>query len=1267
MTSLFNMEAAANVSQQCCSCDASSARCWCVDCNEALCDICVSAHRRVTVTRSHRILNQPPAGGVSTPPTKFCRLHPSEPLKLYCFTCNQLTCRDCQLTAHMNHRYQFVREALHTLKKQLEVRVQPIRAQGDRVSRILLDMETRLQDIANSQSCLKTELQQSYTVLIQHLKMRMVEILKQVEKVCESEYEWIQRRMRRMKQLMQKQQAVTEIAEKARNTSDLSALWTYTTQVESQLKNLPDEDLSPPQTMSELKVVTDHSSLDAVVNFGALQVLWVPFAVSQTSNQNTPAGFSSYPSTPACPDPTYRPLPQTRTTRDSPVPVGSSSTSSSQLCPLSFTVTPTTSTCPAPSRRTDSPAPVTCPSTSWKSSLSFNQSNAPFATTAAVTSAVQHPSSTLSQLEKNSPGQVPQPFSAPLPPSAGPSSVLQPVQPSLVLNQPTAPHKNQSTAALLNITQTVYQVSCLPPAVPQFPMLLSQASPGNTWPKQKYLMGNVIPGRLSPASVSSKIPPAATTGNQISVGPSQTALHPPPTSSPPSSTQRLDPDTDPGPHSSSLDQQQQSPVVRAVADSACDCSVQQAAARQPEPAENEPTSTVSEEPAGKPSAPEEPEPEPEVLDKEVEEPEPEVSDSEGGEPEPEPQVSDKEVEEPEPEVSDRDVEKPEPEVLDSEGDKLEPEPLVSDSGGDEPELLVSDSEGDELEPELLVSDSEGDELEPELLVSDSEGDELEPELLVSDSEGDELEPESLVSDSGGDEPELLVSDSEGDELEPESLVSDSEGDELEPESLVSDSEGDEPEPKPEVSDSESDELEPGVSDSESDELEPGVSDSEGDELEPGVSDSEGDELEPGVSDSEGDELEPGVSDSECDELEPGVSDSECDGLEPGVSDSECDGLEPGVSDSECDGLEPGVSDSECDELQPGVSDSECDGLEPGVSDSECDGLQPGVSDSEGDEPGLVIGESVSSLSQWQPSVVLLRLPVSSPRPGCPLPCFSLVAGDDEDEFYLKEIQDTQSHAGDVTDDTITELPSPPSSPATLVIVTCSACRSANSSIICSFCGRGYHRDCHLPPVGPDLRSEWMCSLCQDLSDPSDPFSSDRPPRPHSPCLSLQDQRRCESLLLYVKVEGCPRLPQCQLTVMSERLTLCRSPSYRTAAEFLSDIWSLFKDASEDDDVLMRLQESLRCRWIGGLGPELRNTDGGKHAVKQPFTSDMSDAEQAAEHFKGSKVKMEEEEVAVTSESKMKETRKRLRALLHLVELARSKRAKTDKMAERQNP
>lgn len=62
----------------------------------------------------------------------------------------------------------------------------------------------------------------------------------------------------------------------------------------------------------------------------------------------------------------------------------------------------------------------------------------------------------------------------------------------------------------------------------------------------------------------------------------------------------------------------------------------------------------------------------------------------------------------------------------------------------------------------------------------------------------------------------------------------------------------------------------------------------------------------------------------------------------------------------------------------------------------------------------------------------------------------------------------QSRVDDVTDDVI-EPQSSPESPVTLQIVSCSACGSSYGSIICSACGRGYHRDCHVPPVGPDIR------------------------------------------------------------------------------------------------------------------------------------------------------------------------------------------------------
>ncbi|KAJ4919095.1 hypothetical protein JOQ06_004198 [Pogonophryne albipinna] len=146
--------------RECSSCDSPSAKCWCVDCNEALCNVCVSAHRRVSVTRTHHLLNHhPPAGGVCPPPIKFCRLHPSEPLQLY----------------------QFVSEALDSLKKQLEVRVQPIRAWGVRVGRSLQDMESRLQELSSSQLNLQQELQRSYGILTNILKDRMDNLLREAE------------------------------------------------------------------------------------------------------------------------------------------------------------------------------------------------------------------------------------------------------------------------------------------------------------------------------------------------------------------------------------------------------------------------------------------------------------------------------------------------------------------------------------------------------------------------------------------------------------------------------------------------------------------------------------------------------------------------------------------------------------------------------------------------------------------------------------------------------------------------------------------------------------------------------------------------------------------------------------------------------------------------------------------------------------------------------------------------------------------------------
>ncbi|XP_026173624.1 E3 ubiquitin-protein ligase TRIM33 [Mastacembelus armatus] len=859
---------------QCSSCDASTSSCWCLDCSEALCDDCVSAHRRVTVTRSHRLLNQPPAGSVSAPPIKFCRLHPSEPLKLFCFTCKQFTCRDCQLMAHMNHRYEFVTEASDRLKKHLENRAQPIRAQRDTVKRSLRDMEARLEDIAQRESIMKEELQASYRELVQRLKQRMDQLMTEVQQVNHSERQLIHNKMAKLKQLQESQQSVTETAEKAKNTNDLLSLLSYSELIESQMKEFLNQDLSPPQTMYQLIVVAERQVMENILRLGELQISWVPFCVSQTSNQNRDAPPASH--TIAAPAPT-------NPTPTSSLPVSSYQNFNQSGAPC------TTSNTPASS------VPVNPLSSSILQTFSHTKTNL----------------GQVQWIKNDKPASAFRPLRPIVsngPPSTAPSTSCKVLIPQSLLQNKTA----ASRGVLLTNALTVYQLPSWPliSVTPQCPVVirptLSCTLPATTCPtEQKHgsVVGSLIPGPQTPVLVSGQTLSLDTAANCNSAGPSQMAVQthkqtPSPQTlndkHPPSSP--LAPPFEVTADLSSLKHEQQSLVVKAVADSACDHSVPLVEEGPQEPAENEPTSTV------------------------------------------------------------------------------------------------------------------------------------------------------------------------------------------------------------------------------------------------------------------------------CEETEP------------------------------------------AEKL-----------------------LAPERADSNAEEPGSVIGQQDYSMSQWQPRVCLYRLPAFQCPPEHPLSGFRVLPSNNKDEFHMEELSeapqcvhaDVSSHCGD-------EPPLTPESPGALKIVSCSACSAANSSIICVSCGRGYHRDCHIPPIGADIRSEWVCSLCQDLSDPLDPYSSERP---QSPCLSLQDQRRFETVLLYLKVERHGRVSQSacfwsRLKVISERLTLHRSPPYRTAAEFHYDIQNLFDESSppQDDGVFNKLQESFQERLAKTL---------------------LLTPTRTAQGEKCTESQRQHSNTASSADVKLKETRKRLKDFLVL--------------------
>lgn len=111
---------------KCSSCtDDAVATSWCVECAEYICDSCVQAHQRLKITKDHTIKTKEEAlvdnqSSTSEEKTLMCNIHLQEKLSLFCETCDKLTCRDCQLVDHRDHKYKFVNEMASNTRECLD-------------------------------------------------------------------------------------------------------------------------------------------------------------------------------------------------------------------------------------------------------------------------------------------------------------------------------------------------------------------------------------------------------------------------------------------------------------------------------------------------------------------------------------------------------------------------------------------------------------------------------------------------------------------------------------------------------------------------------------------------------------------------------------------------------------------------------------------------------------------------------------------------------------------------------------------------------------------------------------------------------------------------------------------------------------------------------------------------------------------------------------------------------------------------------------------
>uniref|UniRef100_A0A8C4H6E4 E3 ubiquitin-protein ligase TRIM33 n=1 Tax=Dicentrarchus labrax TaxID=13489 RepID=A0A8C4H6E4_DICLA len=174
--------------QVCTSCEDNAGTIgFCVECGEWLCKTCVEAHQRVKITKDHKIHTKEDADSVGTSGQRpvFCPIHKQEPLKLFCETCDTLTCRDCQLLEHKEHRYQFLEEAFQNQKGLIETSMAKLQDRKNYVHYSVSQVQIRcaLKELNETHRKVEHEIKIAVFTLINEINKKGKSLLQQLESV----------------------------------------------------------------------------------------------------------------------------------------------------------------------------------------------------------------------------------------------------------------------------------------------------------------------------------------------------------------------------------------------------------------------------------------------------------------------------------------------------------------------------------------------------------------------------------------------------------------------------------------------------------------------------------------------------------------------------------------------------------------------------------------------------------------------------------------------------------------------------------------------------------------------------------------------------------------------------------------------------------------------------------------------------------------------------------------------------------------------------
>ena len=174
---------------QCEKCKEGDAMGYCRDCGKFVCEACITVHKKWEEFAEHEVvtLGQVEADVAQlVPPKKVdmkCSKHPSEELKIYCETCDELICRDCTIKTHRDHQFDLVGDCFTKHRDSIVASLQPVKQQLDTVNQAVAEVDGRSTRIAENGATIKFDIQTAIDQLHEALEDRKQQLVAQVDQM----------------------------------------------------------------------------------------------------------------------------------------------------------------------------------------------------------------------------------------------------------------------------------------------------------------------------------------------------------------------------------------------------------------------------------------------------------------------------------------------------------------------------------------------------------------------------------------------------------------------------------------------------------------------------------------------------------------------------------------------------------------------------------------------------------------------------------------------------------------------------------------------------------------------------------------------------------------------------------------------------------------------------------------------------------------------------------------------------------------------------